>query len=178
MRGHGPASREPMAARDDEHQLVLHPRLRNQPGHERCLADHSQLQLTRRHPALDLAGVADLETQGERGMSCMKPAECGGKEVRAGRRARPDGQSAAAQPPQVSRSPLGAAHQPHRLAGVRFKQAGRGRRSNAPPVAFEQLNAEVGAEALKVFRDRGLADVAGLGRPTHAPLVEDREKQL
>src|SRR5437667_12866091 len=34
-RGHGPAAREPVAARDDEHQLVLHPGFRSQPSHER-----------------------------------------------------------------------------------------------------------------------------------------------
>jgi hypothetical protein len=31
---------------------------------------------------------------------------------------------------------------------------------------------------MQVFGDRGLADVAGLGRPTHAPLVEDGEEQF
>jgi hypothetical protein len=45
-------------------------------------------------------------------------------------------------------------------------------------VTFEQPNAEVRPETLQVFGDRWLADVAGLGRPTHAPLVEDGEEQL
>ena len=45
-------------------------------------------------------------------------------------------------------------------------------------MALQQLNAEVRPEAVQVFGDRGLADVAGLGRPTHAPLVKDGEEQL
>ena len=43
-------------------------------------------------------------------------------------------------------------------------------------MALQQLNAEVRPETLQVFGDGGLADVTGLGRATHAPLVEDGEE--
>src|SRR5437660_7702762 len=124
-RGHGPAARERVAARDDEHQLVLHPGFRSEPGHEWCFADHSQLQLTHRHRALDLPGIADLESQGDPGIGRMEPPERGRQEVGAGSGAGADREGARSKPTHLARRLLGGAQQREGLARVWLDHARR-----------------------------------------------------
>src|SRR5436309_5645625 len=178
MRGHGPASRERVAARDDEHQLVLHPGFRSSPGHERRFAVHSQLQLTPRHRALDLPGIADLEAQGDPRIRRMEPPERGRQEVGAGRRAGPDREGARPKPAHLARRLLGGAQQREGLARVWLYHARRRSRPDALPVTLDESDAKMRFESTQVLGDGGLADVAGLGGATHTAMVQDGEEQL
>jgi hypothetical protein len=44
--------------------------------------------------------------------------------------------------------------------------------------AFEEWNAQVRLKSLEMLGDCGLADVTGLRRPAHAPVVEHGKEQL
>src|SRR5207247_5180843 len=177
-RGHGPTSRQAMAARDDEHQLVLHPGFRSESGHERRFADHSQLQLTHGHRALDLPGIADLEPQGDPGIRRMEPRQRGRQEVGAGSRAGADREGARPKPAHLARRLLGGTQQREGLARVWLYRARRRSRPYALPVTLDESDAKVRFQSTQVLGDGGLADVAGLGGAAHPAMVQDGEEQL
>src|SRR5262245_6327752 len=111
-------------------------------------------------------------------MGRMEPTECSREQVGERRRAGPARQRPAVPAPQVGYGLLGTAQQPDRLPGEGLDQSGSRAWVDASPTAFEQPDPPVRLQSLEMLGDGGLADVAGLRRPAHTPVVENCKEQL
>src|SRR5205823_9681107 len=138
----------------------------------------SQLQLTHRHRALDIPGIADLEPQGDPGIRRMEPAERGRQEVGTGRRAGADREGARPKPAHLARRLLGGAQQREGLARVWLDHARRRSRPYALPVTLDESDAKVRFQSTQMLGDGGMTDVVGLGSAAHPAMVQDGEEQL
>src|SRR5947208_17069713 len=108
----------------------------------------------------------------------MEPPERGWQEVGAGSRAGADRERARPKPAHLARRLLGGAQQREGLARVWLYHVRRRRRPYALPVPLDESDAKVRFEPTQVFRDSGLADVAGLGGVAHPAMVQHGEEQL